>query len=54
MGPDSGYAFRTIRPVPYPGRTPHIHVAVMTPGRAHMMTLFYVAGQPLPFAALAD
>jgi protocatechuate 3,4-dioxygenase beta subunit len=22
------YRFRTIRPVPYPGRTPHIHVAV--------------------------
>src|SRR4029079_7234037 len=21
-----GYRFRTIRPVPYPGRTPHIHV----------------------------
>jgi protocatechuate 3,4-dioxygenase beta subunit len=23
-----GYGFRTIRPVPYPGRTPHIHFAV--------------------------
>jgi protocatechuate 3,4-dioxygenase, beta subunit len=54
MGPDGGYAFRTIRPVPYPGRTPHIHVVVMTPGRARMVTLFYVAGEPLSFAALAD
>ena len=27
-----GYRFRTIRPVPYPGRTPHIHFAVSGPG----------------------
>ena len=47
MGPDGGYAFRTIRPVPHPGRTPHIHVAVMTPGRAPLVTQFYVAGEPL-------
>ena len=46
-GPDGGYAFRTIRPMPYPGRTPHIHVAVMTPGRAPLVTQFYVAGEPL-------
>ncbi len=26
------YRFRTIRPVPYPGRTPHIHIAVFPPG----------------------
>jgi Dioxygenase len=26
-----GYRFRTIRPVPYPGRTPHIHFAVSAP-----------------------
>ena len=32
-GPDGGFAFRTIRPVAYPGRTPHIHVAVAAPGR---------------------
>jgi protocatechuate 3,4-dioxygenase beta subunit len=58
-GPDGGYAFRTIRPVPYPGRTPHIHVAVVTPGRAPVVTQFYVAGEPLnerdgPFSALRD
>lgn len=48
-GPDGGYAFRTIRPVPYPGRTPHIHVAVAAPGReaAPLVTQFYVAGEPL-------
>ena len=26
------YAFRTIRPVAYPGRTPHIHFKVHAPG----------------------
>jgi protocatechuate 3,4-dioxygenase beta subunit len=46
-GPDGGYAFRTIRPVSYPGRTPHIHVAVIAPGRASLVTQFYVAGEPL-------
>ncbi|GGC66763.1 hypothetical protein GCM10011504_50930 [Siccirubricoccus deserti] len=46
-GSDGGYAFRTIRPVPYPGRTPHIHVAVTAPGRAPLVTQFYLAGEPL-------
>ena len=46
-GPDGSYAFRTIRPVPYPGRTPHIHVAVLVPGREPLVTQFYVAGEPL-------
>jgi protocatechuate 3,4-dioxygenase, beta subunit len=46
-GPDGGYAFRTIRPVPYPGRTPHIHVAIVAPGREALVTQFYVAGEPL-------
>jgi protocatechuate 3,4-dioxygenase beta subunit len=41
------YAFRTIRPTPYPGRTPHIHVQVTRPGRAVFITQFYVAGEPL-------
>jgi protocatechuate 3,4-dioxygenase beta subunit len=26
------YRFRTIEPVPYPGRTPHIHLKVAGPG----------------------
>lgn len=48
VGPDGGFAFRTIRPVAYPGRTPHIHVAVMAAGRrAPLVTQLYVAGEPL-------
>jgi protocatechuate 3,4-dioxygenase beta subunit len=43
---DGGYRFRTIRPVPYPGRTPHIHFAVLAPGRARLVTQMYVAGEP--------
>jgi protocatechuate 3,4-dioxygenase, beta subunit len=42
-----GYRFRTIRPVPYPGRTPHIHFAVSGPGLARFTTQMYVAGEPL-------
>ena len=58
-GADGAYAFRTIRPVAYPGRTPHIHVAVAAPGRETLVTQFYVAGEPLNardglFASLRD
>ncbi len=41
-----GYRFRTIRPVPYPGRTPHIHFAVSGAGLARLTTQMYVAGEP--------
>lgn len=48
VGDDGSYAFRTIRPVPYPGRTPHIHVLVKVPGRSQpLITQFYVADHPL-------
>jgi protocatechuate 3,4-dioxygenase beta subunit len=40
------YSFRTIRPVAYPGRTPHIHFAVTVPGRTPLITQMYVAGEP--------
>jgi protocatechuate 3,4-dioxygenase beta subunit len=40
------YRFRTIRPVPYPGRTPHIHFAVSAPGAERLVTQMYVAGEP--------
>ena len=30
-GSNGEYLFRTIKPVPYPGRTPHIHVALRMP-----------------------
>ncbi|MBV8122241.1 MAG: intradiol ring-cleavage dioxygenase, partial [Alphaproteobacteria bacterium] len=42
-----GYRFRTIRPVSYPGRTPHIHFAVSGPGLPRFTTQMYVAGEPL-------
>jgi protocatechuate 3,4-dioxygenase beta subunit len=41
------YAFRTLRPAPYPGRTPHIHVQVTPRGGATLVTQMYVAGEPL-------
>lgn len=36
-GTDGAYYFRTIKPVPYPGRTPHIHVKVHK-GRQELLT----------------
>ncbi len=41
-----GYRFRTIRPVPYGGRTPHIHFAVAAPDGHRLVTQVYVAGEP--------
>jgi protocatechuate 3,4-dioxygenase beta subunit len=43
---DGGYSFRTIRPVAYPGRTPHIHFKVNAPGFGRLTTQMYVAGEP--------
>lgn len=44
---DAGrYAFRTIKPVPYPGRTPHIHYRVVAPGVGRLTTQLYIAGEP--------
>jgi protocatechuate 3,4-dioxygenase beta subunit len=45
-GAGGSYAFRTIRPVAYPGRTPHIHFAISAPGRPRLITQMYVAGEP--------
>ena len=45
-GEDGGYTFRTIKPVPYTGRTPHIHVKVFVGGREHLTTQFYLADHP--------
>lgn len=44
--PDGAYRFRTIKPVPYPGRTPHIHFAVSGPGFGPLITQLYVEGEP--------
>ena len=43
-GADGGYRFRTIKPVPYPGRAPHIHFTVTAPGFVTLITQMYVAG----------
>jgi protocatechuate 3,4-dioxygenase beta subunit len=44
---DGRYRFRTIRPVPYPGRTPHIHFAVTLPGLPRFATQCYIRGERL-------
>lgn len=45
-GLDGSYRFRTIHPVPYTGRTPHIHVMVSAPGIRRLVTQLYVEGEP--------
>ena len=40
------YRFRTIRPVPYPGRTPHIHVKLRHPSFGEVTSQLFVAGEP--------
>jgi protocatechuate 3,4-dioxygenase, beta subunit len=40
------YYFRTVKPVPYPGRTPHIHVKVKRGGRELLTTQIFVNGHP--------
>ena len=45
-GSTGEYYFRTIKPVPYPGRTPHIHVAVKIKGKDKFTTQCYVKGEP--------
>lgn len=46
-GQDGAYRFRTIKPVPYPGRTPHIHVKLQKGGREFLTTQMYVQGHQL-------
>ena len=40
------YAFRTIKPVPYPGRTPHIHFTVLEGGKRRLTSQMFVEGEP--------
>ena len=40
------YAFRTIRPAPYPGRTPHIHFTVVEDGRRRLTSQMFIEGEP--------
>jgi len=44
-GSSGEYLFRTIKPVPYPGRTPHIHFAIKMKGREKFTTQCYVKGE---------
>ena len=45
-GAKGEYRFRTIKPVPYTGRTPHIHVKVKKGGRELITTQIFVNGHP--------
>lgn len=40
------YAFRTIKPVPYPGRTPHIHFTVVEGGKRRLTSQMFIEGEP--------
>lgn len=43
-GSTGEYYFRTIKPVPYPGRSPHIHFAIKIKGREKFTTQCYIKG----------
>jgi protocatechuate 3,4-dioxygenase, beta subunit len=45
-GSTGEYLFRTIKPVPYSGRTAHIHFAIKMKGRDKWTTQCYVKGEP--------
>jgi protocatechuate 3,4-dioxygenase, beta subunit len=45
-GSTGEYVFRTIKPVPYPGRTPHIHMAVKLRGKKELVSQCYIKGHP--------
>ena len=40
------YFFRTLKPSPYSGRTPHIHMAVSAKGEKKFTTQCYIKGEP--------
>jgi protocatechuate 3,4-dioxygenase beta subunit len=46
-GSSGDYLFRTIKPVSYPGRTPHIHFAVKLKGRKELITSVTIPFTPL-------
>ena len=41
-GADGSFAFRTIRPAPYPGRPRHIHAKITPPSAPTLTTQFYL------------
>ncbi len=46
-GSTGEYLFRTIKPVAYPGRTPHIHMKVKRGGKDLLTTQCYIKGHAL-------
>lgn len=46
-GSKGEYYFRTIRPVPYVPRTPHIHFAVEIKGKRYLTTQCYIKGHEM-------
>ncbi|MES2937212.1 MAG: protocatechuate 3,4-dioxygenase [Pseudomonadota bacterium] len=46
VGADGAYRFRTIRPVAYAGRTPHVHFKVKLGQRELLTTQLYVQDDP--------
>ncbi len=45
-GSSGEYYFRTIKPVPYPGRTPHIHFKIKQGSKELLTTQCYIKGDP--------
>lgn len=45
-GSGGEYYFRTIKPVPYPGRTPHIHYKILKGNKSLLTTQCYIKGHP--------
>jgi protocatechuate 3,4-dioxygenase, beta subunit len=45
-GEDGAYRFRTVKPLPYPGRAPHIHFEIQSRDFAPLTTQMYLAGAP--------
>ena len=45
-GSNGEYYFRTVKPVPYPGRTPHIHFKIKPSGGDSLVTQCYIKGHP--------
>lgn len=43
---DGRYSFRTLKPVAYAGRSPHIHLKVATANGRMLTSQFYIAGDP--------
>lgn len=43
---DGGYAVTALKPVPYPGRAPHLHYRIAASGFAELITQMYIEGDP--------